>query len=136
MEKLKFLCTAVGTVTTYLLGGFDDVLIFLALVMCLDYITGVLKGYYNKEVSSRTGYKGIIKKSLIIVVLIIAVQFDRTVGLGEPIFRTSVCWFFIANETISIFENCGAMGLKIPKKLRVAFEQIKAKDEEGEEVCK
>lgn len=133
LEKLKFVATAVGTLFTYLLGGFDSTIIFLIIVMCCDYITGVIKGWFLQEVSSKTGFKGIVKKALIFIVLIIAVQLDNSVEvIDTPIFRTVVAWFFIANETISVFENCGAMGLKIPKILSDALIQIRDKMDSGE----
>lgn len=127
-EKIKWITVSFGTVATYLIGGFDDILFFLVIAMCLDYISGVVKAWYLQDVSSRIGYKGIVKKVMIFFILIVAVQLDRTTGVGTPIFRTMVCWFFIANEGISILENCGAMGLPIPEKLKQALTQIKSNE--------
>lgn len=132
IEKIKYTTVGVGTIFTYLLGGFDDTLIFLVIAMCLDYITGLIKAWYLQDVSSRVGYKGIVKKVLIFFVLIIATQLDRVSGLSEPLFRTASCWFFIANECISILENCGKMGLPIPQKLKDALTQIKGNEGVGQ----
>lgn len=132
LSKVKIFGTFIGTCLTYLLGGFDQSLIFLVIAMSCDYVTGVIKGWYLQEVSSRIGFKGIAKKVLIIILLIIAVQLDMLIPPDEPIFRTSVCWFFIANECISIVENCGAMGLPIPDKLKNALAQIKKNNSDNE----
>lgn len=127
LEKIKFITIAVGTISNYLFGGFDDVLIFLLIVMTIDYCTGVIKGYILKSLSSETGFRGILKKVLMLFIIIICVQMDRLMGLKEPLFRVMICWYFIANECISIFENCGEMGIPIHPKLKEALEQIKEK---------
>lgn len=127
-EKIKVIVAGVGTMGNYLLGGFDDALIFLIIVMCIDYMTGIVKSYIKNQISSQVGFIGIVKKIFIIFILIIAVQLDRLTGTQEPLFRTMVCWFFISNECISIFENAGAMGVPIPIKLKNALEQLKDKE--------
>lgn len=128
IEKIKFGTMGVGTFITYLLGGFDDTLIFLVIAMVLDYLAGIVKAWYLQQMSSRIGYKGIVKKGMIFFIIIIATQLDRLSGVGAPLFRTAVCWFFIANECISILENCGEMGLPIPEKLKQALIQIKSNE--------
>lgn len=133
LEKIKFAGAGVGTFATYMFGGFDDALIFLIIVMSLDFITGLLKSWVLQTMSSQLGYKGITKKVLIFFVLIIATQLDRLTGVSEPLFRTLVCWFYIANECISIFENCGELGVPIPEKLKDALAQIKSKGDEVNE---
>lgn len=124
-----------GTSLTYLFGGWDMALQLLVLVIVIDYVSGVLKGFYTKEVSSNTGFKGIIRKAMIFVVVIVAVVLDRLIGKeGVWLFRTLVVYFFISNECISILENCSVMGLPIPKKLLDVLAQIKDKTDNGEDV--
>lgn len=127
LEKIKFTGAGIGTLVTYLFGGFDDALIFLIIAMTLDFASGIIKSWVLQSMSSKVGYKGITKKVMIFFVLIIATQLDRVSGVSEPLFRTLVCWFYIANECISIFENCGQLGLPIPEKLKDALAQIKSK---------
>lgn len=124
-QKIKYGFVGIGTLFNYLLGGFDDCLFFLIIVMCIDYVTGVIKSYTLNEMSSKVGFIGIVKKILIIFILIISVQLDRITGTHQPLFRTMVCWFFIGNECISIFENMGAMGVPIPMKLKTALAQLR-----------
>lgn len=121
---------AIATYLTYLFGGWDTAIIVLIGFMVLDYITGVIYAYLTKTLSSEVGLKGLSKKFLIILVLIGAVMLDRLVGNGTWVFRTLVCYFYIANEGISLLENAGNLGLPIPNKLKEALEQLKTKESE------
>ena len=69
---------------------------------------------------------------MILVVLIIGVMLDRILGTGTWVFRTLVCYFYIANEGISLLENVGNIGIPIPNKIRNALEQLNKDDEESE----
>lgn len=120
---------SVATVLTYLFGSWDTAVIVLVAFMALDYITGVIYAYNKKTLSSNIGLKGIFKKLLIILILIGAVLLDRLVGNGTWIFRTLVCYFYIANEGISLLENAGNLGLKIPEKLKNALQQLQNESE-------
>ncbi|MGL4617092.1 MAG: phage holin family protein [Mycoplasmoidaceae bacterium] len=120
----SFIATT-GTVITFLLGDFDLVLIILICFMILDYITGLLRAYINKEISSNIGLKGITRKGLIFIIIIIAVLLDRLINDSNFIFRTLVSYFYISNEAISILENSGALGLPIPEKIKEALAQLK-----------
>ena len=123
---------AIGTWFTWLFGTWDTALAILILFMVLDYLTGVIRAYINKELSSDIGLKGIARKAVIFIVLIVAVALDRLLGTGNWLFRTLVCYFYIANEGLSLIENCGALGLPIPDKLKEALAQLK--DGEKKEV--
>ena len=54
-----------------------------------------------------------------------AVLLDRLINTGTWVFRTLVCYFYIANESISLLENCSALGLPIPEQLKDALIQLK-----------
>ena len=128
MEKgnvLKTIIAGLGTGLTWLFGAWDTALLVLVSFIALDYCTGLLRAYINKEVSSSTGAKGIAKKAVIFIVLIVAVLLDRLINSGNWIFRTLVAYFYIANEGISLLENCAGLGLPIPDKLREALAQLK-----------
>lgn len=113
-----------ATWLTYLFGGWDTAIIVLVVFMALDYITGVLYAYFKKILSSEIGLKGLAKKFLIILILIGAVCLDRLIGNGTWVFRTLVCYFYIASEGISLLENASNLGLPIPQKLRDALAQL------------
>ncbi|MBY6932054.1 UNVERIFIED_ORG: hypothetical protein B2H98_18615 [Clostridium botulinum] len=129
MEKflnvLRYLVAIIGTGLTWLFGTWDMALIILIIFMALDYGTGVLRGYINKELSSNVGLKGIARKAVILIVLIVAVCLDRLINTGEWIFRTTVAYFYIANESLSLIENCATLGAPVPEKLLDALAQLK-----------
>ncbi|ABQ23650.1 phage holin family protein [Clostridium kluyveri] len=116
-----------GGIMTFIFGGWDICLYVLAAFMVLDYGTGVFSAYITGKVNSQTGFKGILRKSEIFVVLAVGTLLDRLLNEGTWIFRTVVCYYYIANEGISIFENCGKSGLPLPKKIVEALEQLKNK---------
>lgn len=122
----------IATFFTYLFGGWDAAIGVLIVLMVLDYITGVLNGYLTKTLNSEVGFKGLLKKFLILVVMIIAVMLDRLMNTGDWIFRTLVCYFYIANEGISLLENISLMGVPIPDKIKDALEQLNKGTEEQE----
>lgn len=128
-EKISVLVAILGTVFTWLFGSWDTALIVLVCFMLLDYVAGLNKAYINKSLSSSIGFRGIAKKSVIFIVLIMAVLLDRVLNNSTWVFRTLVCYFYIANEGISILENCSAIGLPIPEKIKLALEQLRDKEE-------
>jgi len=113
-----------STVLTFCFGGWDVPIRLLTFIVLLDYITGVLKAIYNKELNSVIGFKGIIKKIGYFVLVAVAVIADKITGETGAI-RTLVIYFFIANESLSIIENWSKIGLPIPKKLTTILEQLK-----------
>ncbi len=129
MEKIfdcfKWLVITLATGVTWMLGAWDTPLKILILLMILDYISGVLKGYINKELSSDIGFKGIARKAMIFFILILAVMLDRLLNTGTWIFRTITCYFYIANEGISLLENGVVLGVPVPDKLKDALIQLR-----------
>ena len=116
------------TTLIYLLGGLDIALISFLLMMTFDYLTGVLSALYNKRLSSKVGFQGIIKKFGTILVVAMSIVIDRLLGESNLI-RTLVLYYFVANDGISIVENLAEMNIKLPKKLLEALEQIKERGE-------
>ena len=114
------------TTCVYWLGGFDISLQSLIVVMIIDYLTGVASAIYNKQLSSKTGFIGIIKKFCYLLVVSLSVVIDNLTGQSGLI-RTLVIYFFVANDGISIIENMAEMNIKLPKKLIDSLEQLKKK---------
>ncbi len=121
----KACIAAVGTWLTWVFGAWDVALAVLIAFMALDYVSGLLKAYINKEVSSDIGLKGLTRKFLILLVLIAAVLLDRLINTGDWVFRTIVCYFYVANEGISLLENAAALGLPVPDAIKNALAQLK-----------
>lgn len=116
------------TTFVYLVGGFDIAIQSLLIVIVIDYLTGMASAIYNKELSSKIGLKGILKKFCYLLVVALSVVIDKLLGQGGLI-RTLVIYFFVANDGLSIVENMAEMNIKLPKKLIDALEQIKKKGE-------
>ena len=114
------------TTFVFLLGGIDVALVSLIIVMILDYITGVLSAYYNKELSSKIGFKGVLKKIFYLIIIALSVRIDILMGESDLI-RTFVIYYFVANDGLSILENASELGIKLPKKLFDALAQLKEK---------
>ena len=124
---ISTLCSFVATGFMWLVGGFDSAFITLAIIMLLDYITGVISAIYKKKVNSKIGFKGILKKSLYFVVIILATLLDNL--LNQEVIRYVVIYFFVANDGISILENIAKCNVKLPKKLLDTLEQLKNDNE-------
>lgn len=114
------------TCLTYFLGGFDLALKSLLIIMIIDYLTGVSSAIYNKKLSSKIGFKGIIKKFCYLLVVGLSVAIDNLTG-QNGIIRSLVIYCFIANDGISIIENMGELDIKLPQKLIDTLEQLKKK---------
>ena len=128
MSKVQLGLVAVGTFTLELLGGWDGMLQTLIIFVVLDYLTGLLSAAYNKGLSSQIGYKGIIKKVSIFVVVMIACTLADTMKLDMV--RTATIVFYISNEGISILENIGKCDVDYPDILKKILEKLKKKDGE------
>lgn len=124
MDYFKYFIMMIGAGISWLFGAWDIPIIFLVIVMVLDYITGILKAKINKELSSEIGLKGIARKFLILAIIMIAVLMDRLLNTGTWVFRSLACYFYIANEALSILENATVLGLKIPDGLKNALIQL------------
>ena len=123
----KAIIAIAGGSLAFFLGGWDTLLmVFFFMIIC-DYVTGVLTAFYNKNVSSEVGYKGIIKKVLEIIVVALAVMANKL--MPEIGLREIVITFFIANEGFSIIENCAKV-INLPDSLTRFFEQIGGNDNE------
>lgn len=130
----KSIVAGAGAVTGYLYGGWDTLLQVLLIFVIVDYLTGIIAGGTNGKLSSKVGFRGILKKVLIFIIVAVAHWVDVAVGvaLGEDvaIFRNATIFFYLANELLSITENAGEMGVPIPEKLMNAVEILKGKKEE------
>ena len=107
--------TAIGAgVASTLLGGWDKSLEILLIFIIMDYITGVAAAFKTKTLKSSVGFEGLMKKGAVFLIVILAAQLDRITGNAAGVFRTATAFFFIANEGLSIVENVGEMGVKLP----------------------
>src|SRR5690606_5994437 len=130
---VKTVIAAVGTVATYLWGGWDAVLLALVVLASLDYVSGVVAAWHRRELDSRVGARGIARKVGMFVVVAVANIIDQTGVVGEPILRTVTTWWYIGNEALSIIENLADMGVQIPERLLSAL--ASRSGEEAQRLC-
>ena len=103
---------AAGVVSA-LIGGWDLALETLAIIMLLDYLTGlIVAGVFHKSpksdggaLESKAAFKGLVKKALIVVIVVAFHQADKLTG--KSFFRDGACWAFFIAELISVVENVG-----------------------------
>ena len=107
----------------YLFGGVKF-LHLLLLLMALDIITGIFKGWKNHNLWTRKSLFGYARKMLVLVVIIVANVIDQILGLSGAITYATVL-FYIANEGLSIVENMAELGVLIPP---VVAEKLKVMD--------
>ena len=135
------LCTIIGAVGSFIswaFGGWDTSLQTLVIFMAIDYATGlIVAGVFHKStktdtgaLKSEAGWKGLCKKGMTLVVVLIACRLDILLEINY--IRDAVCIAYIANELISITENAGLMGVPVPKPIIDAIDILKKKKDKGE----
>lgn len=128
---------AVGGFVASLFGGWDTALVTLIIFMGVDYLTGLIVAgvFHNSEktasgtLESRAGWKGLCRKGVSLLVVLVACRLDLV--MGSDFIRDAVVIAFIANETISIIENAGLMGVPIPAAITKAIDVLNAKADQG-----
>ena len=130
MEKLfNNFCISIsilGGILLKLIGGWDMLILTLCILMVFDYVMGITRGYFQKNLDSNVGFWGIIKKFVILIVISTANLISKNLGENVPL-REIVITFFISNESISILENASVF-IPIPNKLKEALIQLRNKD--------
>lgn len=129
----------VGGFIASLFGGWDAALVTLIIFMGVDYLTGLIVAgvFHNSEktetgtLESRAGWKGLCRKGVSLLVVLVACRLDLVIG--SNFIRDSVVIAFIANETLSIVENAGLMGIPIPAVIARAIDVLKKKTESEDE---
>ena len=127
----------IGGMISQAFGGWDAALATLIAFMAIDYVTGlIVAGVFQASDKSETGalnsvacWQGLLKKGMTLVIVLVAARLD--IVLGTAFVRDAVVIAYVVNETISIIENAGLMGLPVPDVIMQAIEQLQGK-EDGE----
>ena len=130
---------SIGSLLSFLLGGFDNVMIALLIFMVLDFLSGIIlaivfknsKKTDNGKLSSSAGIIGLSKKIFILFLVALATQLD--IVLETSFIRDGTVIGFISMEGISIIENASLAGLPIPKVIKNALEIISKKEKDKDE---
>ena len=135
--KANILYSTVGVAGGFvaaMFGGWSDALITLIVFMSIDYATGlIVAGVFKKSkksesgaVESRAGFKGLCRKGVALLIVLVAVRLD--IVMHTSYIKDAVIIAFIANESISIIENAGLMGIPVPNVIAKAIDVLKEKD--------
>lgn len=119
-------------------AGDNKAIVLLLALMIADYLSGVVAAFLKKSkksvtggLSSAAGAKGLLKKGLMLLVVLLAYALDAFIGQGNAMFQSAVTWFYISNEALSLLENLALAGVPIPGRLRAALERLAQEGEEG-----
>ena len=141
MNMKNEICTFVGLVfgaVAAYFGGWDASLQTLVIFMAIDYITGlVVAGIFHTSPKTKTGaleslagWKGLVRKGETLLIVLVACRLDAVIG--SNFVRDAAVIAFICNETISIVENAGLMGIPIPAVVTKAIEVLRQRVEKTE----
>lgn len=131
------ICAALGMLGSLIagaFGGWDGAFITLLIFMAVDYISGLAVALVFRKSpktksgggSSRVGWKGLCRKGMTLLIVLVAYRLDLILGVNY--IRDTVMIGFIANETISITENAGLMGVPLPKVIQRAIDVLNDKE--------
>ena len=134
------ICTVFGVIgggIAKLFGGWTEDMITLIIFMAIDFVMGlILAGVFHKSaksasgnLDSRAGWKGLCKKGVTLLFVLIAHRLD--ISLQTDYIRTATIIGFIANEIISIVENAGLMGIPLPEIITKAIDILKHRGDEN-----
>lgn len=130
-KVVKGICLVAGFIAG-LYGEWTSALTILAIMMCVDYITGVLVAITGKSphtdgggLSSKIGFVGLAKKGFIMLIVLVATQLDKAIGNTAMIFQSAAVFYYIANEGLSILENAELMGVPFPAFIRQRLETMR-----------
>ena len=129
---ISYLAATIGAAIGFLYGEINDMFYALIALVILDYLTGVMVAVYKHKVSSKVGFKGIMKKFCIFVLVSVAHLIDTHITHTGNVFMCLTMFFYSANECISILENAEKLGLPVPEKLKNILEQVKSENDKGD----
>ena len=141
MEKLGIITTIgiIGSFISNSFGGWNQAMTTLCIFMLTDYVTGlIVAGVFKNStktndggLESKAGFKGLMRKFAVLLLVLIACRLDMM--FDTSFVKDCVIIAFITNETISITENIGLMGVPIPKVIEKAITLLNEKGEEKNE---
>lgn len=123
--KISIIFQSVVVFLTGIFGAWNYAMTILCVCLVIDYISGLIAAGYNKKLDSRVGFKGLLKKVAILVMVLCAALLDIITNTGSSTIRDMVAMFYSANELLSILENLSETGIKIPEKITSILAQLK-----------
>ena len=122
---IKSTIVFIGSLFSYFVDGFGWAVTVLCILMLADFVTGLLAGAKNEGLSSRRGYKGIKKKVYTIILIGTVHLLERYIIGSNGILGDGAAIAFIVIEFVSIVENGGRMGIRMPIQISKVIEVLK-----------
>ncbi len=121
----------IGAAVAHMFGGWSSALTTLCIFMAADYMTGlIVAGIFKSSpktengcLESRAGFKGLVRKGVTLLIVLIAHRLD--VMMGTAYIKDAVTIAFSANELLSLTENAALMGVPMPEAITKAIEVMK-----------
>lgn len=138
LSKWNCVVSGIGGYLVARLGGIDDQIEALLVIMALDFFSGLLTAAIGKSTKSPSGYlsskaagAGVCKKIAYLICVMVAVLLEETTGFGFV--RQMVIISFVITETLSVLENCSHLGIKPPDVIYNVLDVLKKKTEEKDD---
>lgn len=114
----------------------------MAILMAVDFVTGIMVGAKNGYeqskrvhetgiaekvkvgVSSKKAFAGLMKKTAMLLAVVVAVRIDMIMGSEKGFLRNAMIMFFLGTEGISFVENLGKLGILLPERFTQIFSQL------------
>lgn len=133
-NSIQTVLIVLGGTLGWFLGGADGFLYVLIAFVVIDYITGMMCAFADRELSSKIGFKGICRKVIIFLLVGVANLLDvYIIGTGS-VLRTAVIFFYLSNEGLSLLENGAHLGLPIPEKIKNVLAQLHHRSEKEDDL--
>ena len=129
IKSIEGALALIGAWVVDILGGVNDIIIVLLALVVIDYLTGVIKACIKKVLSSEIGFRGLARKAMILTVVALGHLVDVYLIKEGNTIRCACIFFYIANETLSVIENMGEIGVPLPEKLKSILLQLKDKED-------
>ena len=134
-KVIKGLALAAGAIAGWF-GEWNALLTGLAVMMVIDYVTGCMVAFMGKSQKtegghwlSSEGFKGLLRKSAIVAMVLLGTLLDRAIGTDGMVFQTATACYYIANEGLSVLENVALIGVPVPNVVKKALEVLKERGE-------
>ncbi|WLY86758.1 holin [Staphylococcus phage 351Saur083PP] len=124
MNEVKLRLTDSEAFHMFIYAGDLKLLYFLFVLMIVDIITGFAKAIKNNNLWSKKSMKGFAKKLLIFCIIILANIIDQILQLKGGLLMITI-FYYIANEGLSIVENCAEMDVLVPEQIKDKLSVIK-----------
>ncbi|MFB5267480.1 holin family protein [Paenibacillus enshidis] len=125
-------CAVTGGLITFAFGEWSPLLGVFIVTMAIDIATGIAAAIKSgKGLSSKTGFWGLTRKGIMLMVVSLAHQIDLLLGVNAV--QAGAIYFYLFNEVISVAENFAVLGMPLPPVIQGLLAALKDKQIDKEE---